>query len=223
MKPYRIITFVGTSMFDNYQRKTKPEFTEFTTLQREVAPFKEWYRKEQSRTVITRKVTGKSGFWRPENLCAEVKSILKITHKLKQSPEVHLVTSDTILSVLAATLIQQWFRERSYSVKIDFGLPDEKYYELKQQRHSRHIVSQLNFKKGNDYEQGLKNLQWLLQQEINYAKSQQQLLIFNITAGYKAITPYVVLLAQIHQIPLMYMYHDEKHLTANDPLVEYHL
>lgn len=224
----KIISFVGTSLFENYQKIHKLKCKDFEVLRDKLAPFdNDWYQ-DGTRLAcdrIEKEVTKKPQFWRKgEDASAEIKSLLKIAKKEPQPVEVQLIATDTVLSVLAATLIKKWFAMKEGNTNISqvhFELPKD---PLDSQRNSRHIIKQLNFRKTHgkedNYKMGFQNLDWLLAQETAATKKTGQQLIFNITAGYKAVIPMMTLLAYTKNIPLKYMY-DDLHPSAEIPLIEY--
>ncbi|WP_299458257.1 hypothetical protein [uncultured Microscilla sp.] len=223
MKKLKLITFVGTSLFENFQKCTTDRFIEFENLAEQLPTFAEWYHLGNKTKKLSAKVTKQKRFWQKDRCSAEVGSILKIAEQTNQTIEVHLLATDTTLSVLAAVLVKQWFAENHTNItKVHFELPPEKTHPFDAQSKSRHIVKNLNFKQGNDYEAGLWNLRQVLDNEVNLAKKAGDICMLNITAGYKAIIPMVTLLAYARDVGLLYMY-DEQHSLASTPLIKYDL
>jgi len=134
---------------------------------------------------------------------AEISSILKIAGGRPCS--VHLLATDTLQSVLAATLIRDWFEQfkDQYKIEVLFQLPST---EFNKQDDNDFVVKDLKVSAQSDYNKGVLNLFFCL----NKIKElyQEENVLLNITAGYKAIIPLVSLWAQISRIPVYYLYNE---------------
>lgn len=225
MKKLKLITFVGTSLFEHYyyDKGKNSERRSYNTFAAQLYPFEDWYdhKVTQDLQEVEDTVTRGGNIWQDDECSAEVRSILKIYQAIKQPLEVYLIATDTVLSVKAALLVKEWFDPNNNTypdIQIHFELP-KAYFETQDQ--SLHIVKNLNFAKSNDYRAGVQNLRQLLEVQLGIVK-QPKGFTLNITAGYKAITPLLTMLAYRHKIPLYYMYHEASVLSAV-PLIEYDL
>ncbi|WP_434565324.1 hypothetical protein PQ689_04980 [Thermoanaerobacterium thermosaccharolyticum] len=129
--------------------------------------------------------------------CAEIKSIIKIYEENKDL-EICLITTDTILSKVAAEIIEYFFKEMFRGINI-IGI---------------YSVDGLQI---NDYKEfskkGLFNLIELIStlsgiKENGVATD----VLINISGGYKAIIPYLTIYGQLYNMPLVYIYEDSDDL-----------
>ena len=143
---------------------------------------------------------------------AEISSILKIADG--HTCQVLLLATDTLYSVMAAELIRDWFEKFKSLYKIDvlFQRPP---VEFSDQESSEYVVRNLQAVQGDRYRQGFQNLFSLLSKLLEKYKRQ---VIFNITGGYKANIPPVVLFAQLENVPLCYLY--EGNSTQENELIK---
>jgi hypothetical protein len=228
MKKMKLVTFVGTSLFEHYyygqnNNSGRSEQNRYGAFAKQMYSFEHWNFPKTVKDLqnVVDTVTRDDSIWQNDECSAEIRSILKIHQTTGVPLEVHLIATDTVLSVQAALLVKEWFRaERNHypNINIHFELPKVR---LDAQNKSLHIVKNLNFKKNNDYKAGVQNLQQLLEKQLGIAAHPQEFML-NITAGYKAITPLITLLAYKHNIPLYYMYHETSALSAV-PLINYNL
>jgi CRISPR/Cas system-associated protein Csm6 len=171
---------------------------------------------------------------------AEITSILKIAEKLRAQDEeaqveVQLLATDTALSVSAAKLVKLWFGKEVLP-----GEPTH-YQHSFEQRSENHSVSisirpfqigengdyikSLGVKPPADgdpetfYEQGLQNLvkklvdkQSGLIKQAKQARKDKLAPVINFSGGYKAIIPFLTIIAQLENIPMYYIYEDSDHL-----------
>jgi len=158
------------------------------------------------------------------NASAEIKSILKIVEESQEDVEVYLLATDTILSVLACELIQDWFNpignketkeRKKYEVKLNEKEGNEitKTISVKFEHNENHIIKDLRVDSKGNYEKGFMNLIEQLD-KLKLSKND----ILNITGGYKAIIPILTLYGQLKEIPLKYIY-NESELDKKNELV----
>jgi CRISPR/Cas system-associated protein Csm6 len=232
-----IITTVGTSILENYsstdvkdciQESWQPigtylkdikdksissaDYNNFDIEIDEIKPiiFDNWFKG-------IHKVKNEKGEWKwkkeinvlNQNASAEIASILAIA-QAERKIKVHLIATDTVLSVLAAELIKAWFDASAYDFEVDFIRPEK----LESQKDSSHIIHQLRISSNEDYQEGFMNLVEVLTELIKKDNT-----ILNITGGYKAIIPIMTLIGQIKNVPLKYIY-EESNLNDKTELVE---
>ncbi|RMG22668.1 MAG: hypothetical protein D6732_25480 [Methanobacteriota archaeon] len=225
-----IITPVGTSMITNY---LSPAGRRKVGKQSYVAIDNEWQSLDAKlsatnihdskyKNAIERICKVLKNRWfefegKPNELAsAEISSILKIANG--QSCQVHLLATDTLHSVMAAELIKDWFEKFKsiYNIEVLFHRPSA---EFTHQESSEYVVQNLQAVEGDKYRQGFQNLfslLWKLTRKKRYGKD----VIFNITGGYKAIIPALVLFAQLEDIPFAYFF-DIERSSENNELIEW--
>lgn len=236
----KIITTVGTSIFTNYQadkvramlgRDYAPINVPVERTQKKrdqkrdeiEVPASDIYADEYAPHILSLKEIIRD-FWfeYPElgqynqNASAEIASILKIAEQENEPCEVHLVATDTLLSVLAAELIVDWF-EKFRIPSVSKVLFQRLNTVFEKQGDSEYVVKDLRVESHKDYESGFFNLLELLDRLSKKSKEEKQELVFNVTGGYKALIPVMTLYAQIARIPLKYLY--ESHEGKADPLI----
>ena len=184
-----IITTVGTSMFTNYQEKKKDLDDKIEDLK--LKPYSEWDDWKDDIQVIEKAIIEQLY----SDASAEIKSTLKLKEKYNQIA-VHLIATDTILSVLAAKILRRYFEEKN--IDCTFSEKEDIIQDLQ-------VNNAKNFEKN-----GIVNLVDRLDKIIK--NSYYENVIFNITGGYKAIIPYITIMAQINNIPLYYIFEDTDNL-----------
>jgi len=129
---------------------------------------------------------------------AEIDSIIKIANEYKEDCDVYLIATDTIQSPICATFIQKWFEQN----KIEF------ISTIHFQQSQEYIIDDLQVKQKQAFERnGLTNLF----NRINIISSGYwDNIVFNITGGYKALIPYMSLMAQINRVPAYYNFQESK-------------
>lgn len=209
----KIITSVGTSIFENYFNKNPDEKQLLGLYQKRLKEPNYNYQSWEAVERYIEKLRDPVFKWsrNNQNASAEIKSILAIAQQAT-NVTVHLLASDTVLSVLAAELVQQWFKKSTYSSKISVLF--ERPKKLVTQNDTQHIIHQLRVSSNKDYQEGFMNLI-----EVVTALIEKDKTILNITGGYKAIVPIMTLIGQIKNVPLKYIY-EESNLKEQTQLVE---
>lgn len=146
---------------------------------------------------------------------AEITSILEIAEKIKKEDqgakiEVKLLATDTALSVSAAKLIRQFpFDQFKLDVeKPEFDPNNDYILSL-----GVHPTEEQN--KKQYYDEGLQHLvERLIGKEglIKKAKKGKIKSVINFSGGYKAIIPYLTIIAQLEDIPMYYIYEESDYL-----------
>lgn len=184
----KVITMVGTSIFNNYFANEKNKiFSYYEHLKEKRADCKqsEKARIERIKTVIknwSNKMTD------IEIASAEIKSLIKIKKELNEDLEVYLLCSDTILSFVAGEIIKEIIESKfseSFSVK-----------EIK-------VIQKLQIWDEKEFNKGMANL---INEIYDIADNYWENVIINITGGYKATIPYLTILAQLNKCPLYYIF-----------------
>ena len=124
-----------------------------------------------------------------DSYSAEIKSLEKIQKRLKDELKVYLLTSDTILSNVAAEIIKEYFK-------------GNKQIDIRQTIH----IEKLQVSNAKDFSQ--KGLVNLISKIEKIADNYYENVIFNITGGYKAVIPYMTIMAQINQCDIYYIFED---------------
>lgn len=225
-----IITTVGTSMITNYlsldgRRKVGQQSyvaidNEWQSLDEELSAttiYASRHKNAISRVSNVLKNRWYSLNGEPnESASAEISSILRIKKTIAndQPCQVHLLATDTLHSVMAAELVRDWFErfKSLYKIEVLFQRPPADFSD---QESSEYVVRNLQAVQGNRYRQGFQNLFSLLSKLLVKYKRQ---VIFNITGGYKANIPPVVLFAQLENVPLYYLH--EGNSTQENELIK---
>jgi CRISPR/Cas system-associated protein Csm6 len=236
-----IITTVGTSILENYngieisdcfKTEYKPIGTHLSNIRNAKQNTSSDYNDfdieiEEVYDIIKdnwfkgiHKIKNEKGEWKwkkeanvlNNNASAEIASILAIAGN-ETDVRVHLIATDTVLSVLAAELIQKWFNQNKPEITVAFTRPEK----LEQQSDSNNVIRNLSISSNDKYQEGFMNLIEVVSKLIDEGKKGK--VILNITGGYKAIIPIMTLLGQIKEVPLKYIY-EESDLNEKTELVE---
>ena len=190
----KIITTVGTSLITNESNKI--DRGNLNKLKNK--PYSEWDNKirriNQLKNELENLITDNENK-NNTNLSAEIASIIKIAEQEpNENFEVYLLATDTILSPLCAEYVKKWFEENEKNISVFFD--------------KKNIIQRLQVKNKLDFEKkGLKNLFTKIQ---NIANGYWNNVILNITGGYKAIIPYMSIVAQIYELPAYYIFQESK-------------
>lgn len=145
---------------------------------------------------------------------AEITSILKVAEKIKKDGqgikiEVKLLATDTALSVSAAKMISQFpFSENQEGIcilpfksEVDY-IPSLGVHPPERQNESQY------------YDEGLQQLVERLIGEKGIIKNQKKKInpVINFSGGYKAIIPFLTIIAQLEDIPMYYIYEESDYL-----------
>jgi CRISPR/Cas system-associated protein Csm6 len=214
----KIITTVGTSIFENYkkdkQNKKDTDFkTHFEKIRDDFSAYSNWNECESRRKSLEVKV--KKWYSSKEDSSAEIASILKIAgvkkpEELKEKVEVVLLSTDTVLSKLACDLIYEWFKPYG-----DFQFSEHNIID-NQKKHKYNldgkgfVIQNLRISNNTKYEQGFMRLIEVLD-DLKLNEND----VLNITGGYKAIIPIMTIYGQLKNVPLNYIY-DESELGKTD-------
>jgi len=207
-----VITTVGTSLFTNYFDKKKnneADETERNYYDRlKNKQYSEWKDYEDRINRLKPVIVD----WTRENsdASAEIKSLLKIQISQKSELDVKLLISDTILSRLAAEIIQKYF-EGNDNIQIDKhlilikDLQVENYNKFIKGRDNlvkeiRDIIGR-EFNKDGNTKKALKNI------ADNY--------IFNISGGYKIIIPTITIVSQLYEMKSFYIFENSDDLIED--------
>ncbi len=209
----RVITTVGTSIFDNYF-KTKNDIKTLYLNIKDKSYTEEY---ENYKNQAGKIKDALSNFYRnkknySEDISAEIKSINKIKSHLKEELEIYLLASDTINSYLASKILEELLIENDFIVY--FNEKFDVIKDLQVEDRDRFVNS------------GLPNL---IQRIENIAVGNIEAsddvsgftgdgyysnIIFNISGGYKATIPYITMIAQVNGAELYYIFEDTEELIT---------
>jgi len=187
----KIITMVGTSLFENYINQNRDD-TDFKNYVNELKEKKaDEYENEFIRVKkLKEKLCGFEA--KPiEDTSAEIKSIKKLQQlqqQLNNNIEVFLLTSDTLLSILAGEIIKEKLKK---IVNLD-NPKDEK-------------ISSLQIQDSQEFRDGMNNL---INKIYGIAKEYWNDVIINITGGFKATVPYLTILGQVNKCKIYYIFEE---------------
>ncbi|MCR9101394.1 MAG: hypothetical protein NXI25_15645 [bacterium] len=226
----KVITTVGTSLFTNFmQDSVKNKYGQDYAAISIDSPYKAIENAKASAADIwndsykhdIRTIQENiEDFWFDDEFksntaaSAEIASLLKIAEKEKGKVLVHLIATDTLLSVLAAELIVVWFEKYKHlAPNIGEVLFKRVQKGFKEQSESDYVVKSLQVDKQDDYEEGFMNLLSLLEKKVKKEED-----ILNITGGYKGIVPLLTLFGQIWKVETKYLF-QEKDLTDEKDII----
>jgi putative CRISPR-associated protein (TIGR02619 family) len=196
----KVITMVGTSIFENYLEKHSND----TNFKNVYSYFKNNkikandLDKELNRKRNIEESLKENYFKNNPNASAEIKSFIKLKEELNEELEIYLLYSDTALSRLAAEILYKVFSEyKSYDVLKD--------YEVKELIK----IEDLQTWDRSAFYKGMVNL---IQTIDNISQGYWENVVINITGGYKATVPYLTILAQINKCPIYYIFEDTEAL-----------
>lgn len=216
----KIITTVGTSILTNYDAKDEREYKtldEKPFFQGDNSQFDIEGNKDFS--TLKTFVNNNSNGDEPEEISAEIKSILKIVEETQEDAEVYLLATDTVLSVLACELVRDWFNpiinqetkeRKKYEHKFKVKDEQENETEAEVQKtitvHFEHtdkfICAGLRVAgKGSAKDFQEKGFFSLIE---NIKHHKPDILCFS--GGYKSIIPFMTLIGQIENLPLYCIY-----------------
>lgn len=187
----KIITMVGTSLFDNYLDNYKDDNSfrnYFEDLRNKDAKEYENEKDRISRLKekINKWVASLESVDNKRNISAETKSIVQLRKRFKDSFEIHLLSSDTIISKIAGEILKE----------ILPNLLDEPKIDLCEIEH-------LQVQDSHRFRSGMVSL---VNKIYQIAGEYWEDIIINITGGYKATIPYLIILAQVNRCPIYYIF-----------------
>jgi len=186
----KVITTVGTSLFNNYLEKSKDIEVPLKHLKDK--PFGEYH----NLGPRIRQIKDKVAPWAKNNIeaSAEIKSLHKIQKKLADHLDVYLLATDTVISALAAQIIQDSFA----------GIKEFR----------------VNFNPNNDVIGGLQvdnyqlfvrtGLPGLVRRVESIANGNFGDVVFNIAGGYKGIIPYLTVMGLINNCDIYYIFEESQ-------------
>lgn len=187
-----IITIVGISIFNHLESADKSTLGQLENL-----GFDQWNEKTEAGYISELKTIVEKKLKRDDKISAEIQSILAIQREIKEDVTVELIATDTILSVLAAELIEEWFVNQNYKdIKVVFNSKLNIINGLQLTDYSRFISI------------GFRSL-ILKIKEYTSDWGYSGHLIFNLTGGYKAITSLLTTIAQVEGILCYYLFEEE--------------
>jgi CRISPR/Cas system-associated protein Csm6 len=191
----KIITTVGTSLITN-----RAEHTDYARLQDCAA--KEWDNEQRRIEQLKSIITNHQDFNQATS-SAEIQSILTYRQQHPdETLEVHLIASDTVLSRLAAEMIQAWFNEKALD---KFSITFESVQD---------VISGLQIQHYDVFRN--QGMSALLERIDAIRVSGQDETILNISGGYKGVLPILTIYAQLYGLKLIYQYEDSEQLMQID-------
>ncbi|ADL68474.1 CRISPR-associated protein, APE2256 family [Thermoanaerobacterium thermosaccharolyticum DSM 571] len=191
----RIITMVGTSIFENYKEQHKDVgFAKLVENLRNIEAYK--YNEEIDRIrEIKEKLNrwiNKSNDEDKEDISAEIKSIIRLKEQFKDYVEMYFLCSDTILSKVAGEILEEFiFNNMNMFNDIDI------------KNNSIVIVESLVVDDGEKFKKGMNHL---VDKVYSIANEYWDDVVINITGGFKATIPYLTILAQVNKCPIYYIF-----------------
>ena len=187
----KIITTVGTSLFENYHKKYRDTAFEsaYNFFKNNEISAKKLDNQESRKKSLIDKFNS-NYFKNNFDASAEIKSLIKLQEELKEDFDIYLLHSDTALGRLAAEII-----------KDNISLYEE--YGLKISSVDIHPIENLQIQNRQKFIQGM---QELINNIYKISQNYWGNVVINITGGYKATIPYLTILAQVNQCPIYYIF-----------------
>ncbi len=196
----RIITTVGTSIIGKFNEDSSELSQEFRRLEKE--PLSKWssYSKKINEYKVALLDFLKE---QKDKASAEVKSLNKIIEQYPNDDiEIYLLATDTILSRMAAEVVEEYYKDKNVTV----------YFSLKKDKEQEYIIKGLQVKNFAELdENGFANLINAVQ-KIAKRRSSEIQYVLNVTGGYKATIPILTILGQVMDISVNYIYEDSDEL-----------
>lgn len=198
----KVIIPVGASLFENYLKEKNGQVGSLYSKLRNMQdaglgkPYgKEWEELQPQVEVLRKKIQP----WvrERENATAEIYSLFKIQDEVKRPLEVYLLTSETILSRLAAEIIAGELQQYHHFTSVNFDPEKDVITGLQ-------IADSIYFK-----EQGMLNLMNRVNEIIGNPPGEAAI---NMTGGFKAVVPFLAIYGQLYGIPTYYIFENAKEL-----------
>ena len=201
----QVITPVGTSMYENYMRAGGDDLkVHYDQLKDE--PGAAWNDDGNARRI--RAIRDKLQVYANKDLqaSAEIASILKIREHLGSDIYVRLLSTDTLLSRLAAEVIVSRFDKLSEGVIAEYDS-------------SVDMINSLQIKDQRSFERdGIPNLTKrvleVVLDNVDWSEGKTEGTVMNLTGGYKALIPFLTLIGQVYKLPLFYLFENTDHLIT---------
>ena len=186
----KIITMVGTSMFENYLKENQDDSTFRNYIDALKDRRADEYKDNKDRVG---QIKQRLSPWlnHNENSSAEIKSLVKLKHELNESFGIYLLSSDTILSKLAGEILQERLPEFADLSSSEIHLGEIKGLQVWDR---------------DDFSR--KGMISLIDEIYRIASEYWNNLIINITGGYKATVPYLTIIAQVNRCKVYYIFED---------------
>ena len=197
----KVITTVGTSVFENYQTKNGKKLPFYDELENS-----SYGNRENLSTYISELKNDEYLLgWIDKNIeisSAEISSLFTIKNEIDESLKVYLIATETILSRIAAEIIQTKLNRYF----ISGGKTIEVYFDADKKAPECDVIQGLDVKNPEHFSEiGLPNLiERLRKLNINNEE-----IILNITGGYKGVIPYLTIMGQLFNgVDTMYLYEE---------------
>jgi len=203
----KIITTVGTSLITNLLKQSDGFITNGDVSILEGRRYNESNKPEIERRIeqLYKKIE-KNLELQDASFSAESASLIKIAGELKEHVDVYLLATDTILSPICAEIIRKWFDIQKFNSE---HKNLEYFNSIHFEANPRYIIQGLQVKNKDDFErQGLTNLFNRFHEIAENGYFWDNCMI-NITGGYKALIPFISLIAQINSIPVFYTFQEK--------------
>lgn len=200
-----VITTVGTSIFTNYKKGKKDLDDKVRDL--ESLSYAKWNKYEDDIELTLKTMNA----WAHDDSSAEIKSLIKIQEKLSAPLNVILLTTDTVMSHVAAEIIKKYFTNNK-DISIEDKIIRVEYLQVENYskftegmdnlvREVRKLLKNEFDKEDNNPKKAFDNI------ADNY--------IFNVLGGYKIIIPIMNIISQIYRIRSFYIFEGSNDLMEN--------
>ncbi len=188
----KIITTVGTSIFNNYLVEFDDIKNHYTSIEK--MRHSKWNECKDRVEKIRKPVTE----WAKENqeASAEIKTILKLYQSVKENLDVYLLATDTVTSRLASEIIKDIFSDIE-GIKIFFNPDQYVIYGLQVENYDEFVKTGIH-----DF----------IRRVNSIAGGFFTNVVFNITGGYKGLIPFMTIMAQANNCDMVYIFEESDNL-----------
>lgn len=204
----KIVTTVGTSLFENKYKEDAGFRNLVARIENRSASEYNNFQDEIDKIRLTLIAFISSD---PRTASAELTSTQLIRQKYRKSSSIVLIASDTLISTVAAEVINEYFN----NLKDDFGTLVSQFV-----RNNTHVIKDLQVSDKSRFENSglinlINNLHKFLISDLESLDNKQEVTpIMNITGGFKGVIPYLTIFAQMRRIKIVYSF------EKSDELIE---
>lgn len=198
-----IITTVGISLFENYQKYNK-QIADLSELD-DTYSDSEWTYSETLRKEIRDEMDQSGWLKNNPNASAEIKSLLKIKERLNEEIHSLLVTSDTLKGYFAGDLLCMLLNEMP-------GISAEQ-----PERIPGFDVSVTTGEALKDEQKMKDGIENYIEYLITTTNQYEAFAGYNISGGFKAMIPITTMIASLKHYPVFYIYEKSEYLIQIPP------
>lgn len=129
--------------------------------------------------------------------CAEINSLIRFAERKKQDLDVYLLSSDTVVSCVLASIIAECFdkykTKSSYKISVHYNLETDRIKDLQMENYNDFLT--------NGFRELINRYSQI--EKTNYG------IYFNITSGYKGVVPLVNMMGLVYEFKIFYLFNEQ--------------